>query len=155
LKRISINISLKKSVILKSLANIVVAALGLSVCVVAAAQQFRPYAEPQITPAQWDDYYNQVATKFSKTLRELEADNLQMFFNETTFVTYTFTKVGHPAHPAWITRLVVATTDKVTISQLGFYAGSEQEYKKLFDSFNDLNERLKASIVPKPSEAKQ
>jgi hypothetical protein len=154
LKRISINIFLEKSVILKSLVKIIIAALGLSVCLVAAAQQFRPYAEPRITIAQWDDYYTQVSTKFSKTLRELEADNLQMFFNETTFVTYTFTKAGHPAHPAWITRLVVAAADKVTISQLGFYAGSEQEYEKLFNSFNDLNERLKASISAKPSDVK-
>jgi hypothetical protein len=116
----------------------------------AAAQLFRPYQEPRITEAQWNEYYLEVSTKFAKSLREIEADNLQMFFNEATFVTYTFTKSGHPAHPAWITRLVVAAADKVTISQHGFYAGSEQEFEKFADSFKALNERLKNSLSSTP-----
>jgi hypothetical protein len=115
----------------------------------AGAQQFRPYAEAKISEAQWQSYYSEVSTNFAKTLRDLASENLQLFFNEATYVTYTFTKPGHPAHPAWITRLVVAAGDKVTVSQLGFYAGSEVEYQKLFDSFNVLNERLKNSLITK------
>jgi hypothetical protein len=124
-----------------------VALLCLPVSV--AAQQFRPYTEPKISEAQWQSYYQEVSTNFAKTLRDLASENLQLFFNEATFVTYTFTKPGHPAHPAWITRLVVAAGDKVTVSQLGFYAGSEAEYEKLFDSFKALNERLKNSLTSK------
>jgi hypothetical protein len=125
-------------------------AFGFLAPACAWGQQFRPFKEPKITQVQWHDYYQEVSSKFSKTMRDLGSENLQLFFNDETFVTYTFTKPGHPAHPAWITRLVVAAADKVTISQLGFYAGSESEYEKLFDSFNALNERLKNSLTAKP-----
>jgi hypothetical protein len=114
------------------------------------AQQFRPFTEPRITEAQWQTYYSEVSTKFAKTLRDLETENLQLFFNEATFVTYTFTKPGHPAHPAWITRLVVAAGEKVTVGQHGYYAGSEIEFEKFSDSFKVLNERLKNSLLPSP-----
>jgi hypothetical protein len=116
----------------------------------ANAQQFRPFTEPKITESQWQTYYTEVSSKFAKTLRDLETENLQLFFNEATFVTYTFTKPGHPAHPAWITRLVVAAGEKVTVSQHGFYAGSELEFGKFSDSFKALNERLKNSLSSKP-----
>jgi hypothetical protein len=112
----------------------------------ANAQQFRPFIEPRITEAQWQAYYGEVSTKFAGTLRDMGAENLQLFFNDATFVTYTFTKPGHPAHPAWITRLVVAAGDKVTVSQHGFFAGSELEFEKFSDSFKALNERLKNSL---------
>jgi hypothetical protein len=116
----------------------------------ANAQLFRPYKEPRITEAQWSEYYQEVSTKFAKSLRELNSENLQMFFNDATFVTYTFTKPGHPAHPAWVTRLVVAAADKVTVSQHGFYAGSQHEYETFADSFKVLNERLKKSLSAEP-----
>jgi hypothetical protein len=112
----------------------------------ALAQQFRPFSEPRITEEQWQVYHSEVSTKFAKTLRDMGSENLQLFFNEATFVTYTFTKPGHPAHPAWITRLVVAAADKVTVSQHGYYAGSEIEFEKFSDSFKALNERLKNSL---------
>jgi hypothetical protein len=115
---------------------------------IANAQQFRPFTEPRITEAQWQVYYSEVSTKFAKTLRDMGTENLQLFFNEATFVTYTFTKPGHPAHPAWITRLVVAAGEKVTVSQHGYYAGSEVEFEKFSDSFKALNERLKNSLAP-------
>jgi hypothetical protein len=114
------------------------------------AQQFRPFAEPRITEAQWQAYYSEVSIKFAKTLRDLETENLQLFFNEATFVTYTFTKPGHPAHPAWITRLVVAAGEKVTVSQHGYYAGSASEFEKFSDSYKALNERLKNSLSASP-----
>jgi hypothetical protein len=116
----------------------------------ANAQQFRPFTEPRITEAQWQVYYSEVSTKFAKTLRDMGTENLQLFFNEATFVTYTFTKPGHPAHPAWITRLVVAAGEKVTVSQHGYYAGSDVEFEKFSDSFKALNERLKNSLAPAP-----
>jgi hypothetical protein len=114
------------------------------------AQQFRPFTEPRITEAQWQTYHTEVSTKFAKTLRDMGAENLQLFFNEATFVTYTFTKPGHPAHPAWITRLVVAVGEKVTVSQHGYYAGSEIEFEKFSDSYKALNERLKNSLSSSP-----
>jgi hypothetical protein len=121
--------------------------IGLSFATnLANAQQFRPFTEPRITEAQWQAYYSEVSTKFAGTLRDMGAENLQLFFNDATFVTYTFTKPGHPAHPAWITRLVVAAGDKVTVSQHGFFAGSELEFEKFSDSFKALNERLKNSL---------
>jgi hypothetical protein len=116
----------------------------------AHAQQFRPFTEPRITEAQWQTYHSEVSTKFAKTLRDMGAENLQLFFNEATFVTYTFTKPGHPAHPAWITRLVVAAGEKVTVSQHGYYAGSEIEFEKFSDSYKALNERLKNSLSSSP-----
>jgi hypothetical protein len=152
LKRIlkSILVKFAKSFRVVFYAAFLVCACGFGTASNANAQQFRPFAEPRITEAQWQGYYGEVSTKFAKTMRDLDTENLQLFFNEATFVTYTFTKPGHPAHPAWITRLVVAAGEKVTVSQHGYYAGSETEFEKFVDSYKALNERLRNSLSASP-----
>jgi hypothetical protein len=117
----------------------------------ANAQAFKPYATSKVTQAQWNEYYEQVKARHGATLRDSEPDKLQLFFNVETQVVYTFTKPGHPAHPAWVSRLLVAAGDKYALSLNGFYAGSEAEYRKLYANIELNSNRLKAALSAPPS----
>jgi hypothetical protein len=116
----------------------------------ANAQAFKPFATSKVTQAQWTEYYEQVKLRHGPSVRESEQDKLQMFFNLETQVVYTFTKPGHPAHPAWVSRLLVAAGDKYALSLNGFYAGSEAEYKKLYANIELNSNRLKAALSAPP-----
>ncbi len=100
----------------------------------------------RVSEEQFRIYFDEVSKKFVTGARDLEADKLLMYFNPVTSVTYTFTKPGHPAHPAWVSRLVVTAEEKLTTSQIGFYAGSYAEYEKLFKSIQTATELLKRSL---------
>jgi hypothetical protein len=147
-----INILLSQSVALLPLrAAITVGFFALTFLNSSAnAQAFKPYATTKVTQAQWSEYYDQVKLRHGPSVRELEQDKLQMFFNLETQVVYTFTKAGHPAHPAWVSRLLVASGDKYALSLNGFYAGSEVEYKKLYANIELNSNRLKAALSAPP-----
>jgi hypothetical protein len=111
------------------------------------AQLFRPFPETNINQAQWDDYFYEVRQKHALGARDLESEKLQMFFNAQTQVVYTFTKPGHPAHPAWISRLIVSVDKKLALSVVGYYAGSQTEYQRLFDQYMRTSEQLRDALA--------
>ncbi len=53
---------------------------------------------------------------------------------------------GHPAHPAFITRQLFEEGGEVRVRQIGFFAGSEQEFAKLFSEYLERNESLKDEV---------
>ena len=61
-------------------------------------------------------------------------------------MNYAFTTKGHPAHPAWITRQVVESEDTVDIKQIGYFAGDEEPFAKLFQQYLELNDWIKANM---------
>jgi hypothetical protein len=111
------------------------------------AQLFRPFSDSKINQEQWDVYFSEVSKKHSVGARDLESERLQMFFNAQTQVVYTFTKPGHPAHPAWISRLIVSVDKKLALSLVGFYAGSDTEYQKLFDQTMRTSQQLRDALA--------
>jgi hypothetical protein len=110
------------------------------------AQAFRPYKDSQILPSQWQSYYEAVSGKFAGTLRDLDKDHLQLYFDSVTGITYTFTKPSHPAHPAWVSRIIVVVDGKYAANQAGFYAGSQLEYNLLYATIAEINERLRKGL---------
>jgi hypothetical protein len=117
-------------------------------CQSAHAQAFRPFKESRISAVQWQEYFSLVSVKFASSLRDLEKDHLQMYFDSATGVTYTFTKPSHPAHPAWVSRMIVVVDGNYAASQAGFYAGSQNEYHLLYASISEMNERLRKGLSP-------
>jgi hypothetical protein len=112
----------------------------------AQAQAFRPYKDSQILLSQWQSYYDAVSSKFAETLRDLDKDHLQLYFDSVTGITYTFTKPSHPAHPAWVSRIIVVVDGKYAANQAGFYAGSQHEYNLLYATIAEINERLRKGL---------
>jgi hypothetical protein len=108
----------------------------LSCAVIAAhAQQFRPHEQAHITPAQWQAYFDEVRSKHGATEQPFAKEHLVLFNDKGSLMSWAFTTPGHPAHPAWVTRQPVTDGDNVKIRQIGFYAGDEQAFRKLFATY--------------------
>ena len=106
------------------------------------AQEFRPYPAPQITAQQWAEYADQVRRSYADSAEILKGQNVVAFADQRTRTFYIFTTKDHPAHPAWITRQLYEEGGEVRVRQIGFFAGSEPEFAKLFADYQKRNAQL-------------
>jgi hypothetical protein len=68
------------------------------------------------------------------------------FSDPTTRTFYVFTTKDNPAHPAWITRQIVEQGGKVNVRQIGYFAGAQEPFDRLFSEYLQLNEQLKHEV---------
>jgi hypothetical protein len=109
----------------------------------AYAQEFKPYPRANITEAQWQSYFDEVREKHGATVQDIEDQKLLVYTDNATTTIYGFTKLGHPAHPAWIARKPEQRGDSLFIGQIGYFAGAEPPFAKLFREYLALNEKMK------------
>lgn len=120
-----------------------------ALCLLAAsavAQEYQPYPTPQITPEQW--------ARYGETVRQMHGDSLELFKDKKliafadmrTRTFWLFTLKDHPAHPAWITRQMYEEGGQVRVRQIGYFAGKEEEFAKLFTEYLKRNEELKEDV---------
>lgn len=107
----------------------------------ANGQEFKPYPRADISEAQWQKYFDEVKQKHGATTQDISDQRLLVFNDPTTGAGYAFTKLGHPAHPAWVTRRPEKTGDSIVIGQIGYFAGSERAFAELFAAFQTLTAR--------------
>ena len=113
----------------------------------ATAQDYQPYPTPQITQEQW--------ARYGESVRQMHGDSLEIFkdkqliafadLDNRTF--WLFTMKNHPAHPAWITRQMYEEGGAVRVRQIGYFAGKEEEFAKLFAEYLKRNEELKKDVA--------
>jgi hypothetical protein len=113
----------------------------------ALAQEYQPYPSPRITPEQWARYGEQVRQNHGASLEIFEDKQLIAFSDESTRTFWVFTLKKHPAHPAWITRQMYEEDGQVRVRQIGYFAGSEDAFAKLFQEYLLRNEELKADVA--------
>lgn len=118
----------------------------------ANGQEFKPYPRANITEAQWQTYFDEVRTKHGATVQDIEDQGLLVFTDSTNSTVYGFTKPGHPAHPAWVARKPEQRGDGVYIGQIGYFAGAEPPFAKLFREYAALDEKIKEAIKRRQSE---
>lgn len=109
------------------------------------AQEFKPYPSAKITEAQWQQYFAEVQAKHGQSA-EVTGQNLVVFTDSATATSYAFTQPGHPAHPAWITRMVLKERTGINIRQIGYFAGKEPPFATLFRAYLELNEKIKRDL---------
>ncbi len=112
----------------------------------ALAQDFKPFPRANITTQQWSAYFEEVRTKHGSSVQDLEAQKLLIFTDTSAMTMYAFTKPGHPAHPAWITRKPEQRNDSTYIAQIGYFAGDEAPFAQLFRAYITLNEKMKEDV---------
>jgi hypothetical protein len=112
----------------------------------ALAQEYQPYPIPRITPAQWVKYAEQVRQNHGATAELFKDKRLVAFSDPPTRTFWIFTLKDHPAHPAWITRQLYEEGGLVRVRQIGYFAGSEDEFAKLFHEYQQRNELLKEDV---------
>jgi hypothetical protein len=130
--------------LLKTLGSLLVACAFTS----AGAQEFKPHPQAEISVEQWQAYFNEVSSKHGGDMKDLDAEKLVVFFDRSTATAYAFTKPGHPAYPAWVTRRVQEKDGKIGVSQIGYFAGNKEEFGKLFRAYQRLNDRMREDLAP-------
>jgi hypothetical protein len=126
------------------------ASLSLAAILAAApaiAQEFQPYPTPQITREQWAQYAEQIRQTYLASAEILEGQNQVAFSDMRTRTFWIFTTKDHPAHPAWITRQMVEEGGQVHVRQIGYFAGSEPEFAKLFRFYQERNAQLMEDVA--------
>ena len=113
----------------------------------ALAQEYQPYPSPRITPEQWARYGEEVRQNHAASLEMFKDKQLIAFSDEDTRTFWVFTLKKHPAHPAWITRQLYEEGGQVRIRQIGYFAGSEKAFAKLFQEYLLRNDELKNSVA--------
>lgn len=115
------------------------------------AATYNPHEDSKITPEQWQEYYDIVQSEFGATRDEVTDAMLVLFEDAAASTFYAFTLPEHPAHPAWITRKLVAIDGDVSMEQIGYYAGEEEPFSELFQDYAEFTYQIKSDIE-KPEE---
>lgn len=126
------------------------AALCLPVLLAAApalAQEFQPYPQPKITAEEYARYAEQVLQTLGYSTEILKDQKLIAFSDQRTRTFYVFTIKEHPAHPAWITRQMVEEDGQVRVKQIGYFAGNEEAFAKLFREYQGRNQQLMEDVA--------
>jgi hypothetical protein len=129
--------------------------VALLFAAVAQAQEFKPYPRANITEAQWQAYFDEVRSKHGATVQDIDDQKLLVYTDKATTTIYGFTKPGHPAHPAWIARKPEQRGDSIFIGQIGYFAGAEPPFAKLFRDYLALNEKMKEDIKRKQEQGEK
>lgn len=120
-----------------------------ALCLIAAgafAQDYQPYPTPQITPEQWAAYGEKVRQLHGDSVEMFKDKKLVAFADMRARMFWLFTMKGHPAHPAFITRQMYEEDGEVRVRQIGYFAGEEKEFAKLFSEYLKRNEELKLDV---------
>lgn len=112
----------------------------------AHAQEFQPYPAPRVTVEQWAAYLKIVEANFGTNIEVYKQKKVVVFMDAATRTHYIFTTKGHAAHPAWITRQIVEEGGQVRVRQIGYFAGEEEPFAKLFTEYQQMNDELRESV---------
>lgn len=110
----------------------------------AGAQEFQPYPKPAISETEWQTYFIMVQSAHRDSEERIAEQHLLTFVDEARGIQWAFTTLGHPAHPGWIARRLVGEGSEQRIQQVGYYAGSEQDFELWFRSVLDLTRQREA-----------
>jgi hypothetical protein len=112
----------------------------------AFAQAFQPYPTPKITLEQYAGYAEQVRQYYQASADIVKEENVVVFSDPRTRTFWIFTTKDHPAHPAWVTRQLVEEGGEVHVRQIGYFAGNEEAFAKMFREYQERNEQLAEDV---------
>jgi hypothetical protein len=122
-------------------------AAGLGPAAPAVAQEFQPYPQPKITVDEYARYSEEIRQAYASTAQVVREENVIVFSDMRTRTFYVFTTKDHPAHPAWITRQMVEEGGQVRVRQIGYFAGSEPAFAKMFRDYEQRNAKLMDDVA--------
>lgn len=109
-------------------------------------QSLEPFESPRISETQWRTYYFEVESAHRDSVERLDAELLIQFRDSGAATIWTFTQLGHPAHPGWVTRRVVDTAGQASVRQVGYFAGDEDAFFILFQKFLQQNKVIEGRL---------
>ncbi len=126
--------------------NILLFALFLSLASNIYAVEFKPYKSAKITNEQWLKYYDIVSIKHKESVNIVADQFLEIYEDKANKIMIAFTRKGHPAHPAWISRKPVKKDGFINIRTIGYFAGAEPAFAILYKQYLALNQKAKEYI---------
>jgi len=99
------------------------------------AYEISPFPVAEITKEQWLAYYEEVSSEEGIEKREYPEEELIIFVDPVKKASIAFTMKKHKAHPSWVTRYVSETGGTISINQIGYFAGKEKHFAKLFQAY--------------------
>jgi len=102
-----------------------------------------PFPEAKISESQWAEYHKLVITAHGSTEKRHEEVHLVTYSDIENRISFAFTMKGHSAHPAWISRQVTSHKDVVSLNQIGYFAGREDAFRILFDTYERMNKETR------------
>jgi hypothetical protein len=109
---------------------------------VVIGQELEPFKTNHISVAQWQTYYYEVENLHRDSAREARLQHLIIFKDPETATSWTFTQLGHPAHPSWIARRVIEDGGNTSIRQVGYFAGEDGPFVAFFQEQLELNKTI-------------
>jgi hypothetical protein len=110
------------------------------------AADYQPYPDAGISAEQWQDYFDIVLLEFADTMQEVADVKMVVFDDASTSTWYAFTLPDNPAHPAWITRRIIAQDGAFYIEQIGYFAGDEAAFADLYDAYAELADEVRQQL---------
>ena len=105
----------------------------MSTATLAAEALFRPHRAPNVTSQDWGTFHEQVRGAYGGTLMERPAVHEVEYVDVAKGTQYIFTTLGHPAHPAWISRRTRLWGGAEQLDQVGYFAGSLKQFQAWFE----------------------
>ena len=136
---------IRKKLISASLAIAVTISLPMALPIalpIAVSQELEPFESNHITESQWQTYFYEVENLHGDSARQVRLQHLVIFKDRKTTTTWTFTQLGHPAHPSWIARRLVVNGDDTSIRQVGYFAGEDAPFVIFFQEQLELNKTI-------------
>lgn len=109
----------------------------------AFALEVKPYPKAKISIKEWKSYYYEVKESIGETEKIAAEHRLVTYVDRIKNAHFAFTQEHHPAHPSWVTRIIVEHSGGLSVQQLGYFAGNEQEFAKLFAQYQEVNKNMK------------
>ncbi len=132
---------IKKKLISAGLA--IAVTIGLPIVLpIAVSQELEPFESNHITESQWQTYFYEVENLHRDSARHVRLQHLVIFKDRKTTTTWTFTQLGHPAHPSWIARRLIVNGDDTSIRQVGYFAGEDAPFVAFFQEQLELNKTI-------------
>lgn len=123
--------------------------LNAALAVAGEPPVYKPFPVAQVSLTQWETYREQVHAAYGASLRRFPDEHLEVMQSSDNVMHFAFTTEGHSAHPAWITR----SAQNGSVDQIGYFAGNEELFAKLFQSYLELTKRTIESVPDEPAEA--
>ena len=120
--------------------------VGCLLAGLAVAQEYQPYPGPRVSADQFMRYAEQVRQSHGATAQVVKEEDVIVFSDMRTRTFWVFTTKDHLAHPAWITRQMYEEGGQVNVRQIGYFAGSEPAFAKLFRFYQERNAQLMEDV---------
>lgn len=129
-----------------ALSVVSIALVSIALVSIVKGQSLEPFESPRVSETQWRIYYFEVESAHRDSMERLDAELLIRFRDRETATIWTFTQLGHPAHPGWVTRRVVTAESQTSVRQVGYFAGDEDAFVILFQKFLEQNKALQERL---------